>query len=360
MRVPVTKPNIVWDDVTKERFESVVSSGYLTNGQWVSRFEEEAAAYLGVQDTVAVSSGTAGLMLLLRACALPGVRPRISIPSFTFTASAEAALWAGWDVDLLDSDPASYMLDDDIVGGAHDDSFVMGVHIFGAPCSLEHPRVVYDAAHALGGFYDDGRRVGSRGIAEVFSFSPTKLMTTGEGGLVATNDPALAESVRALRNYGNRRDYHPVGIGLNARMTEFAAVLGLAALPLVDDWVQERQELVSRYKENLKGSRHIGFQSVRGVSTYKDFSIRLPLDVPGWSRAEVRDRLASKGIDSRAYFDPSLHDQTNLGLPVPDVTALASAAALSERLLCVPLFNGMGEDVCDEACDAILSAPEVG
>jgi dTDP-4-amino-4,6-dideoxygalactose transaminase len=216
--------------------------GMLTNGRLVRQFEAEAAERLGVPHVVAVSSCTAGLMLVFQALARPGTA--VVMPSFTFSATAHAAHWAGAVPRFAECDVATCQLDvDDAAGRLDGASLLVGTHVFGSPCTPEAVEelgrtagvpVVFDAAHGFGATRD-GRPLGTFGDAEIFSLSPTKPMTSGEGGLVAIRDDELARRVRLGVDYGNPGDYDTLFAGLNARMSELHAAVGVESLTELDD-----------------------------------------------------------------------------------------------------------------------------
>src|ERR1700735_4154037 len=199
----------------------ILSSRQLTNATFVRQFEEAAEEYLGVAHCVAVSSCTAGLVLTLQALDLQG---EVILPSFTFHASAHSVLWNGLKPVFADCDLETFCIDPRAVKVqiSSRTAAIMAVHLFGHPASVAEIQttasdlgipLICDAAHAFGSDID-GRRVGTFGAAEVFSFSPTKLLVAGEGGMVATRDADLARKLRAARNYGDSGNYDPELAGL--------------------------------------------------------------------------------------------------------------------------------------------------
>ncbi len=245
------------DDIETELRE-ILASGRITNfGKYVAGFEEATRAYLGAR-TCTTSSGTMGLIFALQALGLQRGQ-KVILPSFTFVATAQAVLYAGGipvfaDVgeDLtLDPGDLEYLLD------THPDAaVVIGVHTFGLPCKVEALQQVidlagqkcrrqipllYDAAHAFGSSID-GRRVGSFGDAEVFSLSVTKALVSVEGGLVSSCNGELIERVRKMRNYGIEADYNAHYPGLNGKMSELHALVGLYNLERLDGYLAARRD----------------------------------------------------------------------------------------------------------------------
>ncbi len=342
--------------------EAILRSGVLTNGPFVRRFEETAATYLGVRHAVAVSSCTAGLMLVLRAAELTG---DVVVPSFTFAATAHAVVWAGLRPVFADVEPGTLTLDprsvERVVGVRS--SAILATHIYGTPCDVEGLRRVaqadglrlfFDAAHAFGSEHR-GVRVGGMGDAEVFSLSPTKVVIAGEGGVIATNDDLLAERCRIGRDYGNPGDYDCRFVGLNARMSEVHAATALASMRDLDARLDERNRLAGLYREALADLPGVTMPEVPegDRSTFKDMTILIDVDGYGMNAAAAAEALRAEGIETRRYYSPPVHrmraylngDGSPRSLPVTDVVA--------EQVLCLPLWVGMtGADV-DGVCEAL-------
>ncbi|WP_345672051.1 DegT/DnrJ/EryC1/StrS family aminotransferase [Streptomyces similanensis] len=362
--IPLVRPTVEPDSTLLSRMDDVLRSGMLTNGAWVKRFEEAAAAYLGVRNVVAVSNCTAGLMLVLRSV---GRAREVVLPSFTFMATGHVAHWNAQNVLFADSDPHTWTIDPaDCAGRTSTADAVVGMHTFGTPCdvnALERSAgarqvpVILDAAHGFGSRYPDGAMVGTKGLAEVFSLSPTKPLSAGEGGLVTTDDDNLAQELRIGRDYGNPGDYDARFAGLNARMPELSALVGLSALERFPHWLERRMSLVQRYRDNLADLPGLTFQQVpEGArSSYKDLGVQVDPDTFGLDRTALARLLSAEGISSRSYFDPPLHRQTAYrgdfappALPVTD--------RLAARMITLPLYSHMPEDDVDRVCDAVRRA----
>jgi dTDP-4-amino-4,6-dideoxygalactose transaminase len=332
------------------RLESVLASGNLTNGPTVRELEETLTERLQVRHVVAVSSCTAGLMLVLQS---QGTRGRVVMPSFTFAASAHAVSWAGGTPSFADIDEGSLTLDPASAERLLDGAVAMtATHIYGTPCQVEALQaladsagvpLVYDAAHALGSVRA-GRPVGGFGTAEVFSMSPTKVTTAAEGGIVATNDDEVAEHVRLGRNYGNSGDYDCAFPGLNARMSELHAAVALAGLEGLDDRLAHRRRLVETFWAGVTGVPGLRRPVVADgdTSTFKDLTLVVNPEEFGLDVPSLTEAFAAEGIDSRRYFYPPIHRQkayvqspAEWDLPVTD--------DLSQRVITPPLWSSMTE-----------------
>jgi len=238
----------------------------------------------------------------------------------------------------------------------------VAVHNFGNPADIaglqevadRHGlRLIFDAAHGFGARYQ-GVPVGVQGHAHVYSLSPTKLLIAGEGGIVASNDDQLAERVRLGREYGNSGNYDSAFAGINARMPEFNALLGLGSLAMLEDAARRRNEVVDLYHQQLGQLPGIGFQKVRpgDRSSYKDFSISVDPDAFGLTRDELALALADHNIDTRKYYEPPVHRQTAYRA-YADGRALPNTEWLSLHSLSLPIWSHMSDQVALGICSAV-------
>lgn len=365
--LPLVRPTL--DDIPAltRRLETVLRSGMLTNGSTVRELEERVVERLGVSHVVAVSSCTAGLMLTYQALGL-GPGRSVVLPSFTFAASAHAVVWTGAGTDFCEVTPERCSVDVDHLTALLDASEVAGAisatHVYGHPAEVEAIDavgaarglpVVYDAAHALGSTRA-GRPIGGYGTAEVFSLSPTKVAVAGEGGLVTTNDAALADSLRLGRDYGNPGDYDCRFPGLNARMSELHAAVALASLHHLDDHIAHRQELVERFAASVRSVP--GLRIVRPApgdrSTYKDLTILVDAAGFGLAAPAVQTALAAEGIDSRRYYSPPIHRQAAYaGRSAASPRSLPVTDALAGSALTPPLWSHMTPGVIERVGAAL-------
>jgi dTDP-4-amino-4,6-dideoxygalactose transaminase len=338
-------------------------TGVLTKGPALAEYERQLAEYLGVQHAIGVASCTLGLLLVLDH--LGGGGGEVVLPSFTFMATAMAAVRAGLTPVFADIDPQTWCLD---VRRAEEaisprTVLILPVHLFGNPADedaftiLGRRRglpVVYDAAHGFGTLRR-GRPVGAAGLAQVFSTSPTKLLITGEGGVVATGDDELAQRLLVAREYGNRGDYDAAFAGLNARLPEASALLGIASLRLLDGEARRRNHLAELYRRHLSRLPGLSFQQIDAAdrSSFKDFSIRVEAGF-GLSRDLLATALRAEGIHTRAYYVPAAHrlalfadrlSQTDPRLPETN--------ALAAEILTLPCYGSMSEADVERVCACI-------
>jgi len=361
-----TKVNIVrpvLPDYTEliDGMQEIVSSGMVTKGKYLRAFEEAVADHLGVKHAVGVSSCTSGLMLTYRGLGLTG---DVVVPSFTFMATVSSLVWSGLRPIFADVDVQTTNLDPESAEAAitPQTSAIVAVHNFGNPADIaalksvarkHHLKLIFDAAHGFGALYQ-GEPVGGQSDAHVFSLSPTKLLITGEGGIVATNDDSLAEAIRMGREYGNDGSYDSAFAGLNARMPEFNALMGLHSLKLLETAAQSRNETANYFHEMLGRMPGIEFQQVSpgNRNSYKDFSITVNPDEFGLTRDQLALALAAENIDTRKYYEPPAHRQ-HAYQQFYNGSKLPNTEFLSERSLSFPMWSQMEEDVAAGICEAV-------
>lgn len=361
-KIPITRPLLPAFDSVAGGVQDMLASGMVTKGRWLRQFEDAVAAHLGVRHAVAVSSCTTGLMLTYQALGLDG---EVIVPSFTFMATISALAWNGLRPVFVDVNPATTNMDPAAAARAITPrtSAIVAVHNFGVPADIaalealaarHNLPLIFDAAHGFGALYD-GRPVGAQGDAQVFSLSPTKLLIAGEGGIVATNDDALAEAVRVGREYGNAGDYDSRFAGMNARMAEFNAYMGLRSLEMLETAAEHRNHIATLLRRELGNLPGISFQAVRPQdrSSYKDFAITVDPDAFGLARDALAVALDAEGVDTRKYYDPPCHRHTAYRQFAPPEETLPGTNLLAERSLSLPIWSHMSEAVALDICSAI-------
>lgn len=365
--LPIVSPEGLPGEEFISDVEKILASRRLTNGEYVREFESAAANYLGVPHCVAVSSCTAGLMLTLSALNLRG---EVILPSFTFHATAHAVAWNGLKPVFVDCEPDTFCISCDAVEQrlSRRTAAILAVHIFGNPASVFELEeiatratvpLVYDSAHAFGSRVG-ARHAGTFGTAEVFSFSPTKLLVAGEGGLVATRDSALANRLRAARNYGDAGDSNPGVLGLNARMSELHAALAWRGLRGLEKRIERRNQIRLCYEAHLREIPGVSFQQIPegNRSSCKDFQILVDTTVFGRSRDSLQQFLREENIEARRYFWPPVHRQ-KLYRAAWDSQPLPVTERISNSVLNLPIYSSLRDEEVDAVCHAILRAAEI-
>jgi dTDP-4-amino-4,6-dideoxygalactose transaminase len=249
-------------------------------------------------------------------------------------------------------------------------SAILATHLYGTPCDVDALTEVaqrngihlfFDAAHAFGS-RRGGVSVGGFGDAEVFSLSPTKLLVASEGGIIATNDDALAERCRIGRDYANPGDYNCRFVGLNARMSELHAAMALASLDGLEERVERRNELALQYQKSLDGLPGISFPLVRDGdrSTYKDFTILVEPEGFGMSAARLAGALGAVGVETRRYYSPPVHQMEAYRHMSSTNGNLQTTQLASERVLTLPMWSDMSDAHVRRVADAIFRIHRIG
>ncbi len=317
-----------------EAFDSGRISG---SGPFVDRFETAFANFIGVRHGVACANGTIAIHLLLAAMDI-GPGDEVIVPSLTYIATANAVTYCGATPVFADSDPDSWNMSATTIAPliTSRTRAIVVVPLYGNPVDMDpimtlarkhNLLVVEDAAEAHGATYK-GKRVGTLADAATFSFYGNKLMTTGEGGMVVTDNSELAERLQLLRGQGmdpKRRYWFPV-IGYNYRLTNLQCAIGLAQLERLDTFIETRKRLAQQYQTALGEIDGVAFQRERapGESVWWMFSALLPDEE---SRDRVADSLAAEGVETRPLFFPlhTLPPYQGDGVHCPNAEALAAA-----------------------------------
>ncbi|MEE8184374.1 MAG: DegT/DnrJ/EryC1/StrS family aminotransferase, partial [Acidobacteriota bacterium] len=364
--VPVLQPTFGDTGEMIRKFQRLFESRQITLGTYTRELEQAVSDYLGVPHVVAVSSCTSGLILALKALRLEG---EVILPAFTFAASAHALVWCGLRPVFCDCDRETLSIDtrraEELI--TKRTAALMPVYIFGsAPdweplerISKKHSiPILADAAQGLGASYQ-GRKAGRFGAVEIFSLSPTKIITAGEGGLITTRDGDLARTLRKLRDYGKAEDGEDMEmIGLSARLSEFHAVIALENLKWIDVWMEKRRGLIDTYREGLDGLPGIRYPTLpEGSSSSWNYMVLLiDNEIAPFGRDDLYLRLKEKGIQTKRYFYPPAHllavYREMLG---PDLPSLPATELISRQALALPLYSHMSEVDVRAICGSIRS-----
>jgi perosamine synthetase len=364
--IPLAKPEI--GPREEELALQVLRSGRLSLGPMGERFERELAAWLGVEDAVAVSSGTTGLHLGVRALGW-GPGDEVLTSPFSFVASANCLLYEGARPVFCDVDPATLNLDPEAAAAAVGERTrgILPIHIFGYPAAMAELEalasrhglgVLEDACEALGAVDSEGRRVGARGNLATFAFYANKQMTTGEGGMIVPSDADVAARLRSERNQGRAADMGWLdhgGLGFNYRLSDIAAALGVAQVERLDTLLSRRDAVAALYAQRLGGIEGVEAPSQGAGKERRSwfvYVVRLP---EGTDRDATIARLAERGVATKAYL-PCIHLFPHLRELGYREGQFPVAEAASARTLALPFFPAMSEGQVARVCQELAAA----
>ena len=365
--IPITRPWLPPLEDYVRLLEGVWSSRMLSNfGALATALEAMTGAYLGVPVALAAASGDIALTLAVRALDLPA-GSRVIVPSFTFNSTVNAILWNGHRPVFADIDPTTLTVDPvDVAAHLDGAAAIVATHVFGNPADVDAlgalgrsggVRILYDAAHGYGSRH--GRRaIGTFGDGEVFSLSGTKPVTSGEGGLFTTADEDVAERFRYLRGYGFLNDYESRLVGLNGKMSELHAALGLLTMARIETALAVRAVHLDAYRARLGAHPGVTFQAVVAGdrSTTKDIAV---LFADRATRDGVEAALTAARVQTKRYFRPC---HTMSAYRVHADRPLPATEWVYERILCLPLYEDLAEadrelviDIVERTLDAPTS-----
>ena len=360
--IRVASVDIRTEDI--EAVAAVLRSGNLRQGAVTKEFEDAFAARVGSSHAVAVSSGTAALHLAYLALFGPG--DEVIVPSFTFVATESMLAAVGATPVFADVDPRTFTLSaaDAETRITSRTKGIVGVHLFGNACDVDGLgalaarnglTVVWDAAQSLGTEYK-GHEVGRYPSVTCYSFYPTKNITTGEGGMVVTDDGALATVLRLSRSQGAAAKYVHTRLGFNYRMTDMAAALGLCQLRRLDDYLKRRREnamVLSQRLADVSGVL-VPEATQHALHTYNQYSILVGWDEGTISRDELADGLAVRGVETAGHYPRPLHEQPMFE---GEATGLGVSERLAKHILALPVHPGVSsaeaERVAAEIADVM-------
>ena len=337
---------------------ATLESGHFILGPAVLKFEESVASYLGVRFAIGLASGTDALVLALRALNI-GAGDEVIIPAYTFFATAGTVMSVGAKPAIVDIAPSTYQIDVTKIEEriTPNTKAIIPVHLYGHPADMDpileiaqkHSlKVIEDNAQAFGATYK-GRKTGSLGEIGCLSFFPTKnLGAFGDGGMVVTNDPALAERMRMLRTHGWKKKYYSEEVGYNSRLDAMQAAILQVKLPYVDEWNEKRRTIAARYNEKLvPPGLTVPVECEWGQHVYHLYIIRSE------RRAELQVFLKQKGIASEVYYPLPPHLSTpcqKLGYKEGDFPHAEQAARTT---LALPLYPELTIEQQDEIISTV-------
>jgi perosamine synthetase len=366
-KISMSAPDLDESDI--QAVLEVLRSGRLALGPKAREFEELIAEYIGVKYAVAVSSGTAGLHILVRTLEV-GPGDEILVPSFTFSASVNAILYERATPVFVDIEPETYNLDPDDLERkiTKRTKAIMAVDIFGHPAEWDrileiadkyNLKIIDDSCEALGAEYK-GKKIGQFGDCACFAFYPNKQITTGEGGIIVTNNSSIAKLARSLRNQGREEMgswLEHERLGYNYRMDEMSAALGVSQLKKLEVFLEKRERVARIYTEKLKGFSWVRPPVVKPYVRMSWFVYVVTLQ-EGLDRDTVIGNLEKKGIPARGYFSP-IHLQPYVKrifgykggeLPVTE--------NIAKRTLALPFHNNLTEEEIEEVLKTLKDVVE--
>ena len=363
MKIPLSAPDIEEEEI--QAVASVLRTPHLSLGPRLEEFERAVASYVDTGDAIAVSSGTAGLHLCVRALGI-GPGDEVIVPSFAFVAVANAVRYENAIPVFVDIEPGTLNVDPKRAEAAITSrtKAILVVHTFGCPVELSqildiaqrhHLYVIEDACEAIGAEYDS-RKVGSIGDVGVFAFYPNKQITTGEGGAVVTANPRIASLVRALRNHGrlNSEDWlQHSELGYNYRLSEMNCALGISQLNRIESILSRREEIARKYAAQLKENENLRLPALdlprRRISWFV-YVVRLS---GPWSRAHrdwIVQEMNRRGIACGRYFAPIHLQPAYQSIPNFQRASLAVTEDQASRTLALPFFNRLRDEQIEAVC----------
>lgn len=364
MKIPLIDLVAQYHSIRQEidqAIQDVLESGVFILGPNVAAFEEEIAAYLGVRYAVGVASGTDALLLTLRAYGIVA-GDEVIVPAYTFFATAEAVSQAGATPVFVDINPQTYCLDVAQLEARITPctKAIIPVHLYGHPADMapilelakrRGLKIIEDNAQALGAEYQ-GHKTGSLGDAGCLSFFPSKnLGGYGDGGMVVTNDPRLAATVRKLRTHGWQAKYHPEMVGWNSRLDELQAAILRVKLRHLDAWNERRREIAGTYRALLADSAvKLPQEAPDAKHVYHLYVLRV------MERKAVQEHLRSLGIASGVYYPLPLHrlePYRHLGY---GPGSFSEAERAAQETLANPLYPEMAEDQIEAVASGVREA----
>lgn len=363
-KLHVGRPNLGNRDRLLQRVSDMLDRNWLTNdGPFVKEFERRLADFVDVRNCVVMCNATVSLEIAVRALGLTG---EVLVPSFTFIATAHALQWQQITPVFCDIDPRTHNLDPAQVEKmiTPRTTGIMGVHTWGRPCDIaglesiarrRNLQLLFDAAHAFRCSHK-GKAIGGFGRCEIFSFHATKFFNTFEGGAVLTNDDALAEKMRLMRNFGFRGNDNVIYIGTNGKMTEVCAAMGLTSLESVEEFAEINRCNYLAYRRELNSIPGVSQMAYDGSQRTNYQYIVLEVDEleTGLTRDELVQVLTAENVLARRYFYPGCHRMEPYRSYFPHAAlVLPETEKLSRRVMVLPTGSSVNEQMIVQICQIV-------
>lgn len=356
--ITVTKTKLPSLEKYNQYLKKIWKANWVTNdGQLVQTLEKKLEEYLGVKNLILVTNGTLALQLPIKALGLKG---EVITTPFTFAATTNVIIWEGLTPIFANIDPQTFNLDPDDVERkiTPHTSTIIPVHVYNNPCAVEKLqkiatkyklKIIYDAAHAFGVKHKN-QSILNFGDVSTLSFHATKVFNTIEGGAIITKDKKIYEKLRLLRNFGIEHNGDSVMPGINAKMNEFQAAMGLCNLGLVKGQIKKRKQLYQLYKRNLSDIPGIQFQRI--VTPDYNYSYMPVLFLNKETRDNIYNKLASQDIYPRKYFYPLTSNLKHLsGVVTQSVRdELSVTNSIADRIMCLPLYGDLKNNDVKRIC----------
>lgn len=367
----VGRPNIGNRSQLLERINNMLDRRWLTNnGPYVQDFEGKIAEFIGVKNCIAVCNATIGLEIASRALDLKG---EVILPSFTFVATAHALQWQEITPVFADIDPKTHNLDPASVEKliTPRTTGIIGVHVWGRPCDIEslkeiadrhHLKVMFDAAHAFGNSHH-GQMIGNFGEAEIFSFHATKFLNSFEGGAIVTNNDELANKIRNMINFGFAGYDKVAYLGINGKMTEICAAMGLTSLESINPIMATNCKNYRQYKQELSdvpGIKVAEYDETERCN-YQYVILEIDEQCTGISRDVLVKILHAENVLARRYFYPGCHEMEPYRSYFPHAgLLLPETKQLTQRVMSLPTGTSVASDDVKKICQIVRFVVENG
>ncbi len=366
MKIPLSAPDITEKEI--EAVTEVLRSPNLSLGPKLAEFEQKFAEFIGTKHAVAANSGTSSLHLCVRALGLKSGDEVITTP-FSFIASASVLLFENCVPVFVDIDPKTLNIDAEKIEAAITEKTkaIMVVHVFGRPSPMReikqitekyNLKIIEDACEAIGAEYDN-EPVGNLGDCGVFAFYPNKQITTGEGGIILTDDDLIAQKCRMMRNQGrdtNLEWFDHAELGYNYRISDINCALGITQLERIEEILLQRETAARKYHERLKDNPHLILPDIEfqnGITSWFVYVIRLSENFTKDQRDFVVREMQNSGIGCGRYFAP-IHLQPlfviRFGYKTGDFPISEQVA---ERVIALPFFNKISDAQIEEVCEKL-------
>lgn len=359
----VSLTEIGLDDEERSAALEVLKSGKLREGERVREFEKIFQAYVGTRHAMATSSGTAALHLSYLSLFNPG--DEVLVPAFTFVATASMIAMAGGVPVFCDIDPETWVIDPRDIERkiTPKTKAIAGVHLFGNTCDIaaireiavrHHLKIIWDAAQALGSRYQD-IDIAQFPDAVCFSFYPSKNITTGEGGMVTTNDDGIATKVRLLKSHGQPKKYVHEILGFNYRMTEVEAAIGVVQLQKLEGFLERRKRVAARLREAFEGNGFFKMQQITSGCDHATnyFSILLKENCLSVSRDQLVQALKDEGVPCAVHYPIPLHRQPCFSQVA--FRELPHSDAVAQNILSLPMHPFLSDQDADFVAEKVLN-----